>query len=440
MTTALGIAAVTAVLGDVIRSGLKAREVGDIVGGGEVPVTAVPPDRITVGGDGKEVPMVNLFLYQATHNVGWRNSGLPVRDSRGARVANQPLALDLHYMLTAYGAEALQAEILLGHAMQLLHDTAVIPRAAIRKALAPPAPPPGFPAALKESALAEQVEQIKVTPQPLTIDEMSKIWSAVNAHYRPTTAYLVTVVLIEGQRSTQASMPVLERRIGTRQLRQPTITRVISDLGDREPLTPASTLVIEGVALTADDVGVRIGSVDVTPAIGSATETRIDVSLASAVLLGVRAGPQFVQIVHNRRLGEPPTRRPLTESNAETFVLRPEIEASVTRNEADGKDNGVDVRKGDIELTLAPAVTAAQRIVALLNQVDAPVDAIPRAYSFPAPTGNGIPAANAESEVVVVPFRRVVPGSYLVRARVDGAESILVTDDDGNFAIPKVVI
>src|SRR3712207_7705722 len=42
------------------------------------------------------------------------------------------------------------------------------------------------PAALKGSELAEQLEQIKVSPQPLSIDEMSKIWSAVNAHYRPT--------------------------------------------------------------------------------------------------------------------------------------------------------------------------------------------------------------------------------------------------------------
>ena len=440
MTTALGIAAVTAVLGDVIRSGLTAREVGDIVGVENVPVTAVPPDRAGTGLDGKEVPTVNLFMYQATHNTGWRNAGLPTRDARGARVANQVLALDLHYLLTAYGTEALSAEILLGHAMQLLHDTAVIPRAMIRKALSPAVALAAVPAALKESELAEQLEQIKISPQPLTIDEMSKIWSAVNAHYRPTTAYLVTVVLIEGQRPTKATMPVLERRIGTHQLRHPLITRVASDLGDREPITTASTLIVDGTSLGAEHLGVRIGRVDVATAILRATDQRIELSLAAAAELGVRAGPQFVQVVHHRKRGDPATLRPIVESNAETFVLRPDIEAVLADNVADGRDNGVDVRRGEIDLTLAPPVTAEQRVLLLLNQMGAQPETAPRAYTFAAPTGNGLEPGDIEADVVTVPFRRVVPGTYLVRARVDGAESILVTDDAGSFSIPQVTI
>ncbi|PJI52282.1 hypothetical protein CTI14_44950, partial [Methylobacterium radiotolerans] len=78
---------------------------------------------------------MNLFLHQVTPNAAWRNAALPSRDAAGGRIANPPLALDLHYLLTAYGRAELQAEVLLGYALQLLHESAVLPREAVRRAL-----------------------------------------------------------------------------------------------------------------------------------------------------------------------------------------------------------------------------------------------------------------------------------------------------------------
>ena len=88
--------------------------------------------------------------------------------------------------------------------MQLLHETPVLTRdrdphragaavagrhaaARCRTALQ----------ALFTSELAEQVEQIKITPQSLNTEEISRMWTAFQAHYRPTAAYQVSVVLIE---------------------------------------------------------------------------------------------------------------------------------------------------------------------------------------------------------------------------------------------------
>ena len=105
-------------------------------------------------------------------------------------------------MLTAYGRADFQAEILLGYAMHLLHERPVLDRAAIRRAL-DPSPldvsmlPPAFQA-LAASDLADQVELIKITPAAMSSDEMSKLWAAIQSHYRPSAAYQVSVVLIEG--------------------------------------------------------------------------------------------------------------------------------------------------------------------------------------------------------------------------------------------------
>ncbi|MEZ4613451.1 MAG: DUF4255 domain-containing protein, partial [Caldilineaceae bacterium] len=148
MSNALAIAAVTAVLKDLLNNGLIQHDLSAAVG--TVAVTAKPPDLITTGQN--EEPQLNLFLYHVTPNAGWRNVGLPSRDAAGARVANPPLALDLHYLLMAYGGADFQAEILLGYAMQLLHETPTLDRDAIRTALAPAPPvtgsilPPAFQA------------------------------------------------------------------------------------------------------------------------------------------------------------------------------------------------------------------------------------------------------------------------------------------------------
>src|SRR6185503_15896940 len=111
MSTALALASVTAVLKDLLNNGLIDHDVGASVG--EVIVSTLPLDRVdSLEADKKS--RLNLFMYQVTSNPGWRNQALPSRDSNGERVSNPPLALDLHYLLTAYGAEEFHGEILLG--------------------------------------------------------------------------------------------------------------------------------------------------------------------------------------------------------------------------------------------------------------------------------------------------------------------------------------
>jgi hypothetical protein len=99
--------------------------------------------------------------------------------------------------------------------MHVLHERPWLDRDSIRDALsAGPLDVTILPAAfqaLTQSDLADQVEAIKITPAPLGTDEMSKLWSAIQTHYRPSAAYQVSVVLIEATRPARTSLPVLSR-------------------------------------------------------------------------------------------------------------------------------------------------------------------------------------------------------------------------------------
>ncbi len=82
-------------------------------------------------------PTVNVFLYQVTPNVAWRNADLPTRRRSGQPLRRPRAALDLHYLLTFYGEESkLEPERLLGSVVRQLHERPVLTRKLIERTLA----------------------------------------------------------------------------------------------------------------------------------------------------------------------------------------------------------------------------------------------------------------------------------------------------------------
>ena len=100
MSNALAIAAVTAVLKDLLNNGLTARANASVdfsAAIGTFNVTAISPDLITTGTS--EPAQLNLFMYNVTENPGWRNAGFPLgmtvaNDFRSAAGSQPPLSLD----------------------------------------------------------------------------------------------------------------------------------------------------------------------------------------------------------------------------------------------------------------------------------------------------------------------------------------------------------
>jgi hypothetical protein len=434
VSNALAIAAVTAVLQRLLVNGLVDRPAV-----GDAQVRAEPPDRVPIPlpGDGG---LLNLFLYQVTPNPGWRNVGLPVRDPDGRRVGDNPLALDLHYLLTAYGTRDLHAEILLGYGMQILHETPVLSRAAIRGALRADGPADSSALAPEHrpraAALADQVELVKITPASLGTEEMSRLWSALQAHYRPTVAYQVSVVLIESETPTRSSRPVRERRVLARPLRRPVVRAVSPQIA-----TLDDTLTISG-----DDLGGSLARVDLDGTLAvsrTVDDQHVEVALGQPALAGrLRAGVRTVQVVQMLDLGEGTgDLRRGAESNVAAFVLAPVITTSVVAGSVSSRTTGpaeapLTVHAADLTIGCRPAVERTQRVELLLSEASSPADRPPHDLAF---RHTAPPDAVGPFASLTIHIQDVPSGTYLVRLRVDGAESAL-TDADGTATAPAITL
>ncbi|HUI83244.1 MAG TPA: Pvc16 family protein [Candidatus Binatia bacterium] len=229
MSSALAIPGVTAVLRHYLNNVYN--NVSSVLG--SVTVAAKAPDIIQaeVGTGQTRTLLVNLFLHQVTPNAAWRNIGLPSLAADGGTVLkNPPLALDLHYLLTAYAFEDSHAEALLGYAVSFLHDNPVLARAQITTALTA-LPANAFCDGLRLSGLASQIEMIKITPATLGREEMAWIWTALKADYRPTFPFQVSVVLINPTNAAVAALPVLTRKVAA----QPNLLSTFATLTEADP-------------------------------------------------------------------------------------------------------------------------------------------------------------------------------------------------------------
>ena len=400
MSTALAIAAVTAVLKDLLDNGLVDQTP---VGVGSVVVNALPPDLVPKADT--DPSQLNLFLYNVTPNVGWRNVGLPSRDAAGDRTSNPPLAIDLHYLLSAYGKENFHSEILLGYAMQILHETPVLTRESIRLALNPPLSVNGIGTltllqSLSTAGLDEQIEQIKISPQSLNTEEISRLWAAFQAPYRPTAAYQVSVVLIESRRSTRSSLPVRRSNLRVVTRNQIVITTLLPTT-----VTTGTMLRIQGYNLKSDRVRVRFGDTVVDPVSFSSQQIEV------AVPTGLQAGVNTVQVLHDIDFGTPFEPHRGFESNIMPFVLRPQITGAITA--AASAVDGTTLGAIDVTIPVQPAIRPSQRVVLLLNERNGSA-----AYSFTAAK------READTNAVTITINGVKAADYLVRLQVDGAESL----------------
>jgi hypothetical protein len=178
-------------LRDVLANGLI--RYSSVTSLGDVNVTVLPPDRVTVGAD--EPNQVNLFMYRVSPHSKLRPSPAEAASVRERR----SLPLDLHYLITAYGAQDFHSEILLGCVVYLLNTIPVLTADIVRDALGRPAGKDHkgmSPAreALAVSAALHVNARPRVSQEFLSFEEMSKLWSVLQARYRPSVTYEVSAV------------------------------------------------------------------------------------------------------------------------------------------------------------------------------------------------------------------------------------------------------
>ena len=123
---------------------------------------------------------LTIFLFEAAEDPSARNRPR----MRGSVppdwiLKKPPMALLLRYLLTAWSGNRLTDHMILGRAMQVLYDGAILSGSDLR------------------GSLAETDQALKVTLAPLNLEDRTRVWHAVQKPYRLSLSYEVRVVNLE---------------------------------------------------------------------------------------------------------------------------------------------------------------------------------------------------------------------------------------------------
>jgi hypothetical protein len=369
--------------------------------------------------DGKA--RINLFLYAVAENAAFRNEEDP-RVAVNGQYGSPPLALELSYLLTTYGdregedngvmpesAADLAAQRILGDAMRVFHDVPIISRSTpAQSALL------GRPFVL-DPGLQTEFESLRVVPRSMSLDDLSKLWTALKDEFQRSVAYNVSVVRIARPKVVAANPPVLSRTIDVRPA--PGIGPAIS------ALSPQSAGALEPVTITGS--GMIAGQTSIL--VDDARNTGFPSSVQSIAALpggGIRfqipndpatwlPGPKLVSV----RVNDPVIGHAFTSNTAVLAVL-PSISALSVKT---GSFNGAD------------KVVIQGRLLGRASDVSRPGDPLVPTVLF---GGYAIPAAGIDysqlPNQLTVTLNKAADGApptpaagtvLVVRIRVNGVES-----------------
>jgi hypothetical protein len=395
MSNSLAIAAVTATLQSILQNGVTVEQ--DL---NDATVTILPLDKARAANTNNQL---NLFLYMVMRNAAWVNADMP-RQVQPGEIAIPPLPLNLYYLLTAFGRDDDVTQPfgheLLGKAMSILHDHPVLSADDITGATQ---------TLLPGNDLAQQLERIRITFHPLSIDELNKLFTGFAMQYRLSAAYEVAVALIESTRAARTPLPVLTRGqqdqgiSAQADLTPPVPTLLTITPPNQQPSARLNDIVaLTGVHLDGTNIDVQFNYLN--PALGTAPVEVPPQAGGTATAIAVQIPNQpvnwpagFYEVaVLVQRPGE--TFRRTT--NELTLALAPSMTIAPASAPA-----------GTIlyTVTVTPQVWPGQRASLMLGDNEFLADA------HATKTGTLTFAATG-----------LLAGDYRVRLRVDGVDSLLV--------------
>jgi len=137
---------------------------------------------ITVQPPGEDIeatqkPKINLYLFRIEENDFAQNRDyLPVGSEK---LHYPPLALNLVYVVTPHATEQEAGHRVLGEAMRILHDHAIIESPYLK------------------GVLEYSLETLKIDLCKFNLEDLTRIWNAFNQPYRLSVCYLVRIVFID---------------------------------------------------------------------------------------------------------------------------------------------------------------------------------------------------------------------------------------------------
>jgi hypothetical protein len=141
-------------------------------------------------------PLLTLFLYEVAEDPSLRNRPR-IREAvanGGVRLRKPPMALILRYLLTAWGGDRVTEQRMLGRVMHVLYDDATLSGPVL------------------VGSLAGLDEPIHVTLSPLTLEERTRVWWAMQRPYRLSLNYELRVANLDSE-AVLSGQPVLRRTL-----------------------------------------------------------------------------------------------------------------------------------------------------------------------------------------------------------------------------------
>ncbi|MFS7878153.1 DUF4255 domain-containing protein [Streptomyces asiaticus] len=141
-------------------------------------------------------PKLTVFLYEIAEDPTSRNRP-PVRSQPPDPLTTRkpPMALLLRYLVTPWGGDQATQHRMLGRALQTFYDDAILDGAQL------------------SGSLAASTDALHLSLTPLTLDQKSWVWYAIQKPYRLSLNYEVRVVNLDSAVETPVH-PVHSRVIG----------------------------------------------------------------------------------------------------------------------------------------------------------------------------------------------------------------------------------
>jgi hypothetical protein len=139
---------------------------------------------------GNDAVRVSLYLYRVAEDPNTKNQYQV--QGNGAQSRKPPLTLDLYYLVTPLVGPPREQQIVLGKVMQVFYDRAILEGSDL------------------VGSLAASAEQLRVILNPVTLEETTRVWQALEMSYRLSVCYVVRVAMVDSTRE-QFLQPVLRR-------------------------------------------------------------------------------------------------------------------------------------------------------------------------------------------------------------------------------------
>ena len=149
------------------------------------------------------VPKLTVFLYDICEDPASRNRP-PVRSvpPDAPSVRKPPMALLLRYLFTPWGGSQVTQQEMLGRTLQSLYEDAILDGAQL------------------SGGLAGSTDALRFTLTPLSLEQKSWVWYAIQKPYRLSLNYEVRVVNLDAVKAVPV-VPVASRALVPAALRGP---------------------------------------------------------------------------------------------------------------------------------------------------------------------------------------------------------------------------